>query len=210
MNDDLPLPAVTQLATPLAWTDADGVLLGVNPAFCRWQGVSPRRLLGLPLAALERDGQVLEHFMARDQADQLRLDRLAMAVPGEAPRFAQGWLTRSEDTGWLLELHPVDEFPVADAVQALPNALHAALKGLAHELRNPLAGLKGAAQLLARSSAGRGADEIELVTLIGAEIERLNTLLEQLLNPTPPQPPAPRPMPRAAPRRKRMTTPCSA
>ena len=191
MNDDLPLPAVTQLATPLAWTDADGVLLGVNPAFCRWQGVSPRRLLGLPLAALERDGQVLEHFMARDQADQLRLDRLAMAVPGEAPRFAQGWLTRSEDTGWLLELHPVDEFPVADAVQALPNALHAALKGLAHELRNPLAGLKGAAQLLARSSAGRGADEIELVTLIGAEIERLNTLLEQLLNPTPPQPPAP-------------------
>ena len=31
----------------------------------------------------------------------------------------------------------------------LPFALSASLKGLAHELRNPLAGLKGAAQLLA-------------------------------------------------------------
>ena len=79
---------------------------------------------------------------------------------------------------------------MADPVQALPSALNAALKGLAHELRNPLAGLKGAAQLLARRSAGRDPEEGELIALISSEIERLNNLLEQLLSPQPPQPPA--------------------
>ena len=178
------------MATPLAWAGADGNVRGVNPAFVRWLGVSARRLIGLPLSALEAQGQVLAHFMARDQADLLRLDRLALALPGESVQFAQGWLGRSDDGRWLLELHPVDEFAVADPVQALPSALNAALKGLAHELRNPLAGLKGAAQLLARRSAGRDPEEGELIALISSEIERLNNLLEQLLSPQPPQPPA--------------------
>ncbi|KRG58350.1 histidine kinase [Stenotrophomonas koreensis] len=183
-------PDLEQLATPLAWAGPDGNVRGVNPAFVRWLGVSARRLIGLPLSALEAQGQVLAHFMARDQADLLRLDRLALALPGESVQFAQGWLGRSDDGRWLLELHPVDEFAVADPVQALPSALNAALKGLAHELRNPLAGLKGAAQLLARRSAGRDPEEGELIALISSEIERLNNLLEQLLSPQPPQPPA--------------------
>ena len=75
-----------------------------------------------------------------------------------------------------------------DPTQALPSALSAALKGLAHELRNPLAGLKGAAQLLARRAAQREASERELIELIGSEIERLNGLLDQLLSPAPAAP----------------------
>lgn len=190
MNDGLAQPDVEQLATPLLWTGTDGRVRGVNPAFVRWLGISARRLIGLPLASLEVQGQVLAHFMARDQADLLRLDRLALALPGEAPQFAQGWLGRNEQGCWLLELHPVDEFAVADPVQALPSALNATLKGLAHELRNPLAGMKGAVQLLARHNAGRDAEQGELIELISSEIERLNTLLEQLLSPRPLQPQA--------------------
>ncbi|RYE95737.1 MAG: PAS domain-containing sensor histidine kinase, partial [Oxalobacteraceae bacterium] len=83
-----------------------------------------------------------------------------------------------------------DEFPALDPAQVLPSALGAALKGLAHELRNPLAGLKGAAQLLARRALHRddNDDERELIALIESEIERLNGLLDQLLSPSPQRP----------------------
>ena len=40
------------MATPLVWTAADGRIAGANPAFCRWLGVSVRRLLAQPLASL--------------------------------------------------------------------------------------------------------------------------------------------------------------
>ncbi len=186
----IPEPAPDALSTPVAWADAEGHISGVNAAFARWMGVSGRRLLGQPLAALEIEGDAMARFLENTDRDVLRLHRLALGMPGEAPRFAEGWLSRMEGGGWLLEAHPVDEFPAIDPTQALPSALSAALKGLAHELRNPLAGLKGAAQLLARRAQQRGDndDERELIALIEAETERLNGLLEQLLSPAPQRP----------------------
>lgn len=185
------MPSLEQMATPLVWSGADGRIQGANPAFCRWLGVSVRRLLGQPLVSLETQGEALAAQLEMAASDITRLPRLALALPGEAPRFADGWLSVIDTGGWLLEAHPVDEFQGADPAQLLPGAFSAALKGLAHELRNPLAGLKGAAQLLARRAHGRDADESELIDLIGAEIERLNTLLEQLLSPAPQRPHAP-------------------
>ena len=180
-------PDLDALATPLAWTDADGAIAGCNPAFARWLGVGARRLQGLPLAALEFEGDALARWLADGAAqEQIRLRRLPLAFPGMAPRFADAWLGALEAGGWLLEAHPVDEFPGEDPVAALPSALSAALKGLAHELRNPLAGLKGAAQLLSRRV--EDASSRELTGLIESEVERLAQLLDRLLSPTPPQP----------------------
>jgi two-component system nitrogen regulation sensor histidine kinase GlnL len=177
----------------VAWADADGHVGGDNAAFSRWMCVSARRLLGQPLAALEIEGDAMARFLENTDRDVLRLHRMALGMPGESPRFAEGWLSRLDGGGWLLECHPVDEFPGVDPSLALPSALTAALKGLAHELRNPLAGLKGAAQLLARRAQLRSDndDERELITLIESEIGRLNTLLEQLLSPSPQRPHAP-------------------
>lgn len=191
MTATLPPPTLDTLGTPVAWADPQGRIAGCNPAFARWLGVSARRLVGQPLVALEAQGEALAHFLARDERDSLRLHRLALALPGEASRFAEGWMSRLDEGGWLLEAHPVDEFPGLDPTQALPSALSAALKGLAHELRNPLAGLKGAAQLLARRATQRDPEERELVDLIGTEIERLNSLLDQLLSPAPAAPHTP-------------------
>src|SRR5690606_36551382 len=146
-----PSPDPDALATPLAWAGVDGVVAGCNPAFARWLGVGARRLRGLPLAALEFEGDGLARWLAGDALqEQVRLRRLPLAFPGAAPRFADIWWGTLDGDGWLLEAHPVDEFPGEDPALLLPSALSAALKGLAHELRNPLAGLKGAAQLLSR------------------------------------------------------------
>src|SRR4249919_1580813 len=169
-----PAPDSNSLTTPLAWADAAGVILGANP----------------PLAALEVDGEMLSRALAEPgetPRDFARLRRLALAFPGhDEPRFADVSLSRTE-AGWLVEAHPVEEFPGEDPAVALPSALSAALKGLAHELRNPLAGLKGAAQLLARRVADDATGR-ELTALVESEVDRLTALLDRLLSPAPPRP----------------------
>jgi two-component system nitrogen regulation sensor histidine kinase GlnL len=177
-----------ELATPLAWTDASGGLIGCNPAFASWLGVSARRLLGLPLSDLDAEDGRLADLLERlpISGEPLRARRLRLRAMGGAERFADVWISR-DAAGTLVEIHPADEFPGADPATALPAALHAALKGLAHEIRNPLAGLKGAAQLLARRASARfdNDDERELIAVIGDEVDRLAALLERLVNPAP-------------------------
>ena len=176
-------PDAEALVTPLAWSGADGTLAWCNPAFASWLGVGARRLLGRPLLALEvEEPGRLESALARLDGDgtPLRLRRMHLRHPEGAERFADLWLSVAEAGGVLVEAHPVDEFPGDDPALMLPSALSATLKGLAHELRNPLAGLKGAAQLL-----GRRVDERdrELTGLIQDEVARLASLVDGLMQP---------------------------
>jgi two-component system nitrogen regulation sensor histidine kinase GlnL len=53
--------------------------------------------------------------------------------------------------------------------------------GLAHEIRNPLGGIKGAAQLL-RRSLDPGSSLIEYTNIMNREVDRVNLLIEQLLD----------------------------
>ncbi|HBN54325.1 MAG TPA: PAS domain-containing sensor histidine kinase, partial [Stenotrophomonas sp.] len=80
------MPTVETMATPLAWATPDGRIAGANPAFCRWLGVSVRRLLGQPLASLENQGEALAERLAQaGAADAVRLSRLGVARPGGRP-----------------------------------------------------------------------------------------------------------------------------
>jgi len=53
--------------------------------------------------------------------------------------------------------------------------------GLAHEIRNPLGGIKGAAQLLRRSADGNPSVR-EFTDIMIREVDRVNQLIEQLLD----------------------------
>ncbi len=186
MPDDMPESPLDGIATPVAWLASGGAVVGCNAAFAHWLGVGRRRMLGLPAPALERDGEQLAAALASAMEAPLRLRRVALAYPGsDGFHFADIWLTPAGDGGFWLEAHPVDEFPGPDPALLLPSAMSASLKGLAHELRNPLAGIKGAAQLLAR----RGdAGARELTGLIETEVERLAALVDRLLSPAAPRP----------------------
>jgi len=56
-------------------------------------------------------------------------------------------------------------------------ASHSAARTLAHEVRNPLAGIRAAAQLIARSD---DADAASLASLICDEVDRINRLTERI------------------------------
>src|SRR5690606_189865 len=187
----LPEPELAALATPLAWSDPEVVVAGCNPAFASWLGVGARRVVGRPLASLdaEEPGRLQAAIDRLDtDAAPLRLRRVHLRHPEAGERFADLWLSGRDGGGVLVEAHPVDEFPGDDPALLPPSALSATLKGLAHELRNPLPGLKGAAQLLGRRVAP--ADR-ELVGLVGEEVSRLSGLVDRLLHPQAPVPHGP-------------------
>ncbi|MEO8161396.1 MAG: ATP-binding protein [Arenimonas sp.] len=187
----VPPPELERLATPVAWLDAAGEIIGCNAAFASWLEVSARRLRGLAVADLDLEPGRLADVLARlpDIGDSLRVHRARLAFPGGSEHFGELWLSANADGSCLLEAHPTGEFPGEDPAVALPAALSAALKGLAHEIRNPLAGLKGAAQLLGRRAEQRldNDDERELVQLIGDDVDRLAALVDRLLDPALPR-----------------------
>lgn len=83
----------------------------------------------------------------------------------------------------LLELKQVDQLKQISAETFQHHQWEAArdlIKGLAHEIKNPLGGLRGAAQLLSREIS---ADQQEYTTMIIDQADRLTNLVDRLLGP---------------------------
>lgn len=178
--------ALDALMTPVALLQPDtGAIVHANPAFGRWLGTGLRRLRGAGVDVMGAGGVAvmrrLQDTAQEPHAQEICLRRQPFGMAERPQRQADLWLSRRDDGLYCLEAHPLDELPGLDPADVLPSALAAAFKGLAHELRNPLAGLKGAAQLLQR----RGGDAVaqELVSLIGTEVQRLDGLLDRFLQP---------------------------
>lgn len=192
--DPIPDPVLDQLATPCVRLDRARVIVGMNPAATAFLGYSARRFAGQSLASLGLDPDVVAAIEATEPSARTRLPRARISPSPDRECFADLWCSRyappDQAEGWLLEFHPLAEFKGPDPEAALPLALHAALKGLAHEVRNPLAGIRGAAQLLARRLAA-DADASRCLDVIRDEASRLDALLDRLLDPAPTRPPEP-------------------
>jgi len=83
----------------------------------------------------------------------------------------------------LLELKQVDQQKQISAEAFQLQQWHAArdlIRGLAHEIKNPLGGLRGAAQLLARDIT---TEQQEYTSLIIEQADRLTNLVDRLLGP---------------------------
>lgn len=178
-------PAADALATPLLVVDGGDRVCFVNPACAAWLGWSSRRLLGLPVAQLQAQPLDFVALAARTRQGGRSMCARRQQVGGSGgERFADVWASTAVADEVCFEFHPIEEFPGEDPARLLPAALSAALRGLAHEIRNPLAGLKGAAQLL-----GRRIDDPDLrryIEVIDAEGARLLALVERLLDPARP------------------------
>jgi two-component system nitrogen regulation sensor histidine kinase GlnL len=164
----------TQLATGLALVDAQLRLAWINPALAEVLELGPRSAVGQPLGVMLRDPEGLvqaERVLTHRRPLQWRGASLTTVSGGQVT--ADVALQPFEDC-LLLEVHPL----VAPQPAASP--LSATLRGFAHEVKNPLAGLRGAAQLLQRRVDSE--DLRALAGLIIHEADRLGTLANRLLH----------------------------
>jgi two-component system, NtrC family, nitrogen regulation sensor histidine kinase GlnL len=101
----------------------------------------------------------------------------------------------SADLALMLEIRPIDEqlkVERDERTQAQLRANRELIRNLAHEIKNPLGGVRGAAQLLARelNTLKLSPHLQEYTQVIVAETDRLQNLLNRLLTPARPLLPA--------------------
>jgi len=184
------LPLLDALSLPLLLVDAEQRIIAPNAAFCAWTGAGARRWSGLALAELGNAGAAVAAaaLRCRIDAQTQRIAHVVFQAKPDLELHADLVCSAVADgaVATLVEWHPLADVPAAESAAALPNALAATLKGLAHEVRNPLAGLRGAAQLLARRV--HDADARRYVEVIDAETQRLVELVDRLLDPHPSRP----------------------
>ncbi len=164
-----------QLATGVIWLDDDLRVLRFNGAAAELLDVGVRGLRGQAFAPLLADAtgfvDQAGHVLADGGARRLRSERLCTLQGRELEVDID--MQRLDDATLLLEVHAV-----AEAAHATP--LSATLRGFAHEVKNPLAGLRGAAQLLQRRVGD--ADLEALAGMVITEADRLTMLADRLLH----------------------------
>jgi two-component system nitrogen regulation sensor histidine kinase GlnL len=164
-----------QMTTGLALVDADLRLVRINPALAEWLELGPRNAVGLPLMALFAEPSVVAQartLLTESRVVQWHELMLLTAIGNE--RRVDIALQGIDAQTLLLEVHVLADPRVA------ASPLSATLRGFAHEVKNPLAGLRGAAQLLQRRL-----DDVELkplATLVLDEADRLAALADRLLH----------------------------
>ncbi|HET7360108.1 MAG TPA: histidine kinase dimerization/phospho-acceptor domain-containing protein, partial [Rhodanobacteraceae bacterium] len=175
MNAPLAPGLAERLATGLAVLDADLRVAWLNGALADLLEVGVRGLRGQPLAMLLDDG-VLAFAAQRALAgdDVLRLRGVRLTTLQGRELLADLELQGQDDGTLLLEAHALASSP------PLTPPLWATLRGFAHEVKNPLAGLRGAAQLLQRRVAD--AQLKQLAGMVIDEADRLAALADRLLH----------------------------
>ena len=152
----------------------------VNPAAEQFFGQSLRRLDGKQLQdVLGFDEPLLTERLSDSEAPISARD-IGVIVPGQGARRLDVTITPIVDeAGWqLVTMHDstASEALGEDSGAGEKTVLRAP-EILAHEIKNPLAGIRGASQLLARK-----VDEKDraLTTLIADEVDRIAKLIDQM------------------------------
>jgi two-component system nitrogen regulation sensor histidine kinase GlnL len=184
---------IDNLTTAVLLLDTDLRLLAMNPAAEELLDVSANQVLGTSAERLLPETTLFAAALARAAASGApfteREMRLALAtqtitVDCSVTPVGEG----HGEVRLLVELVQVDryrQFGREEQGVARNASLRALLRGLAHEIRNPLGGLRGAAQLLERELVDDALKEYTQV--IVHEADRLQNLLDRMLGPrTPP------------------------
>lgn len=182
-----PTLLLDSLSTAVLALDAADRVRGLNPAAEMLLEQSARRVLGQPLAQFLAEPATLLASLAQvRRAGQSRHQHEALlALPHGHRTVVDLAISPLEgrDGELVLELRPLDRqlrISAENEQFSRSAASRELLRNLAHEIKNPLSGLRGAAQLLAADVPEALRDYTDIII---AEADRLRALVDQLLGP---------------------------
>lgn len=179
------------LTTSVLIVDRDHALLYLNVAAETLFGVSRNQVRGRPIAELLVDPSALKAVIERAQEMWRPFSRRELAlrpIYGDAELIVDCTVApydeASAPSAMLVEITDATQHQRITRETALLTQIggsRAMIRQLAHEIKNPLGGLRGAAQLLARQLAD--ASMREYTSVIISEADRLASLVDALLGP---------------------------
>jgi len=186
------LPGLEHLSTAVMLLDNNMRVKYANPAAENLFALSSRNLVGQPFpralqGAARLDGAINQAL--RENASVIEHDLVLGMLPGQAVLHLNCSVTPVEPAGpggarVLIEFHQIDQqLKIAREERLLDQseATRALIRNLAHEIKNPLGGIRGAAQLLERELEQPGLREYTQVVM--KEADRLQLLMDRLLTP---------------------------
>lgn len=162
--------------------DENNQFLTCNPAAEFFSGTSVRQMQGKKLSAFIGEGSVVQNVVeqARRGSGSVVLHGIEVSWTDNPVRMNDLHATSMPNGHVLLLLHPrglAEKMDRSLTHRSAARSVAGMASMLAHEIRNPLAGINGAAQLLAMSVND---DDQELTTLIQDEIRRIGRLVERV------------------------------
>jgi two-component system nitrogen regulation sensor histidine kinase GlnL len=182
-----PLPPVQEhLSTAVVLLDDRLRARYLNPAAEMLLGVSARQVEGQPFRLLAGGAAELEPAIRQALASGVAYTERErkLLTHTQQPMTVDSTVTPIPGPFALLELVQLDRhlrITREHQLIAQHRAIREVVRGLAHEIKNPLGGLRGAAQLLERELGAAGLKEYTQI-IIG-EADRLQALVDGLLGP---------------------------
>ncbi len=176
------------LASSVLVLDEEGIIRYANAPAEDLFEISVRQLYGMRVGDLFRDSHELGRSLDEAKSQQFADKRQMLVIDrmGREPTQVSATIVALYGQVWpaLIELREIDQQLKVDREERLLEQAEAnreLLRNLAHEVKNPLGGLRGAAQLLEAELADVALTEYTQVII--QEADRLQTLVDRLLVP---------------------------
>ena len=188
-SPSLPVPRFQSfdlLATLVAVVRTDGLVLFANAALEDALGISRRTIEGSQLPGCFTEPHIMQNALEGAGSNEfaaLRYDAWLKRINHE-PMPVHVVVAQTDTPGEaIVELLPLEQQAKQDREERLVDQAQAnkeLIRNLAHEIKNPLGGIRGAAQLLQMDISK---ELTEYTQVIIHEADRLQTLVDRLLAP---------------------------